>query len=134
MWNSDTTNKLSQWLLTKSISEEIAYELHGLNHCISMYCPVTLSKDKTSWLSRKRNTVLRFQLSTLDVFNKNGGDEMMFYQKYGLNPTKFTITPGSIPLFDDQGLMCGVITITGKTPQEDHEIALEAKLFFETLK
>lgn len=134
MWNSETINVLSKWLLEKAIAEEIAFELYSLNHCVSMYCPVTLAKDKLSWLSRKRNTVLRFQLNTRDVSEKNKNDENAFFNKYGLEPSEYTITPGSVAIIDSQGLMCGVVTITGKTPQEDHEIAIEAKAYFESLK
>ena len=35
-----------------------------------------------------------------------------------------TLTGGAVPVLDEKGTMIGVITVTGLTPQEDHDLAL----------
>lgn len=89
------------------------------------YLPNALAPDKENWLRRKRNTVLRFGMSTLDFYEKNDGNEDVFELKYGLNRSDYTSTPGSIPVFIEKTREVGTLTITGLAPEEDHEFALK---------
>ncbi len=86
--------------------------------------------DNGSWLKRKTNACIYFGMSTLELFDKNKGQESNLSQKYGLDNSLYTFTAGSIPVVLSNNQIIGAVTVSGMLPQEDHESILEAyKLF-----
>lgn len=104
----------------------IGFEIHDLNRTLSYYMDTTLSKDKENWIIRKRNVVLTFATSSLAIAEKNNYDHESFYLKYGYNETEMTLTPGAVPIMNDHNQMIGVLTITGLSAEDDHNLALSA--------
>jgi len=90
-----------------------------------LYLPVTMAPDKGNWLRRKRNTALHFGMSTLQFNKKIKDDEKLIETKYGLSREDYTSTPGSLPLLVEKYGEVGTLGVTGLTPVEDHEFALE---------
>lgn len=103
----------------------IAYEVHDTNRTLLSYMDPRLSKDKVNWIERKRNVVLAFAQSSLSISNKNKGDQDAFLSKYAYDNKLMTLTAGSIPILNDTGILIGAITVTGLSPQEDHDLAEE---------
>lgn len=118
--------KLKKELDSLSQQFPIAYEIHGLTKCLVYYLPINLPVDKANWIQRKRNSAIRFEMDTLDLFQKNKGDERSFALKYGLSLKDYTLTPGAVCIRNTEGILEGIITITGLSPQEDHDIAIQA--------
>lgn len=102
----------------------IAYELHTLDRILLSYSNPLLSKDKVNWIRRKRNVVLAFGMSSKDVAIKNNEDISAFCQKYAYSVEDMTLTAGSVPIIDDNGYLIGALTVTGLSPDEDHDLAV----------
>lgn len=101
---------------------------HG-NHCL--FHAVTHSgtaPDNDSWVSRKRNTVLRFGTSTWYMHNKLKGDEVLFAAKFGLGPRagEYAIHGGGFPV-RVQGVegVVAVIVVSGLKQEQDHGIIVQ---------
>lgn len=82
--------------------------------------------DNDAWVTRKRNTVLRFGCSTWYMHNKFGGDEPAFAAKYGLTGEKagaYAIHGGGWPVRvrGVEGLVA-VIVVSGLKQEQDHGI------------
>ena len=128
-------------MVLKSFTNEIAYEIGtsiiglakkrhqsvgvlvaSLNQDIFLYMMKGLSADKNHWLRRKKNSVIRYSVSTLSLYKKFSGE--IPYEKYGISSEDFTATPGGVPIFVN-GTMVGVVAVTGLTPEEDHQLILD---------
>lgn len=103
----------------------IAFEVYGLNKPMLVFIDPRMSTDKMNWLRRKRNVVLTFEDSSLNISKKNDYNEASFSRKYGYTVRDYTLTAGAVPIVNDSGLMIGVLTVAGLMPQEDHDLALE---------
>ena len=101
---------------------------HG-NHCL--FHAVTHSgtaPDNDSWVSRKRNTVLRFGASTWFQHNKYKGDEGAFAAKFALGTKagEYAIHGGGWPV-RVQGVegIVAVIVVSGLKQEQDHGIIVQ---------
>lgn len=103
----------------------IAYEVHDIKRTLLSYMDPRLSNDKVNWIERKRNVVLAFAQSSLSVTHKNKGDQDAFLFKYAYDNKCMTLTAGSIPILNEEGILLGAITVTGLSPQDDHDLAEE---------
>lgn len=104
---------------------KIAYEIHDGSKQLLYYSHPNLSKDKQNWIRRKRNVVLTFSQSSLDIAVKNNHDMERFIYKYGYSHQDFALVGGGVPIVDDNQSLIGVLTVTGLKPQEDHDLALD---------
>ncbi|MGM9913195.1 heme-binding protein [Floccifex sp.] len=86
--------------------------------------------DNGRWLDRKKNSCLYFGMSTLELFEKNEGNEKNLVQKYGLNHSDYTFTPGSIPIVLENDQVIGACTVSGMKPEEDHQSILDGYALF----
>ncbi|KAK8194433.1 hypothetical protein M8818_007625 [Zalaria obscura] len=84
--------------------------------------------DNDAWVSRKRNTVLRFGNSTWFMHNKFAGDEVAFAAKYGLGQRagEYAIHGGGFPVRVKgvEGVVA-VIVVSGLKQEEDHQIVVQ---------
>jgi uncharacterized protein (UPF0303 family) len=84
--------------------------------------------DNDSWVSRKRNTVLRFGNSTWYMHNKFSGDEVAFAAKYGLGTSagSYAIHGGGWPLRVRavEGIVA-VVVVSGLKQDQDHGIIVQ---------
>jgi uncharacterized protein (UPF0303 family) len=101
---------------------------HG-HHCL--FHAVTHSgtaPDNDSWVSRKRNTVLRFGCSTWYMHNKFKGDELAFASKFALGSQagEYAIHGGGFPV-RVQGVegVVAVIVVSGLKQEQDHGIIVQ---------
>lgn len=101
---------------------------HG-NHCL--FHATTHSgtnPDNDSWVTRKRNTVLRFGVSTWYMHNKFVGDETAFAVKYALGTRagEYAIHGGGWPVRvrGVEGVVA-VIVVSGLKQDQDHGIIVQ---------
>lgn len=106
--------------------QSIGVEIRRLNQTIFLYMGEGLSKDKNRWLERKAKAASHFMMSTKDLDEKLSGDSMLIETKYGLDRNEMTCVPGAIPVVVDSVGMCGVISVTGLKPEEDHQLIVDA--------
>jgi len=84
--------------------------------------------DNERWVARKRNTVLRWGVSTWYMHNKFKGDEEKFGEKYtlGANRGDYAIHGGGFPI-KVKGVegVVAVVVVSGLTQEEDHQVIVE---------
>ena len=85
--------------------------------------------ENSIWVTRKRNTVLRWGTSSWAAHNKFAGDEAAFARKFMLGDTagQYAIHGGGIPIRVKgvEGIVA-VIVVSGLAQHEDHQIIVEA--------
>ncbi len=102
----------------------IAYEVHDTKRTLLSFMDPRLSFDKVKWIERKRNVVLAFAQSSFAIAEKNKYDQKAFLDKYAYDNADMTLTAGSVPILNEEGIILGALTVTGLTPQEDHDLAV----------
>ena len=110
--------------------EKFCIQIHFLNKVVYQFMNDECTKDNEKWLARKSNSVLHFGMSTNDLFIKNKGSDDNIVNKYGLDRSQFTFTPGSIPIVLKEVGMVGCVTVSGMKPEEDHGMIVD---FFKTM-
>lgn len=101
---------------------------HG-KHCLFRAATHSgTTPDNDYWVSRKRNTVLRFGTSTWLQHNKYQGDEVAFAAKFSLGSTAgdYAIHGGGWPV-RVQGVegVVAVIVVSGLKQEQDHGIIIQ---------
>lgn len=85
--------------------------------------------DNDTWVARKRNTVLRWGVSSWAMNNKYQGDEAGFAAKFslGARAAEFAIHGGGFPVRVKgvEGVVA-VIVVSGLKQNEDHQVVVEA--------
>lgn len=99
----------------------LGLEVYLNGRTVFQFMPTSLGPDKADWIVRKRNSVLYFGMSTLDLFIKCKKDESVLVTKYARDLANYTLTPGSVPIRLKDGSLVGAVTVTGLAPQEDHD-------------
>jgi uncharacterized protein (UPF0303 family) len=85
--------------------------------------------ENVDWISRKENTVFRFERSSLEVgvMLQRDGVEIA---SMGLNEQNFTTYGGGVPLrVSDKGVV-GSMSVSGLDHVADHELVIEAMCWF----
>lgn len=132
-FTADTAWTLGSRLRTKLLAFSkpaiIDISLANGNHCL--FHAATHSgtvPDNDHWVSRKRNTVLRFGTSTWLQHNKYQGDELAFGTKFSLGEKAgdYAIHGGGWPV-RVQGVegVVAVIVVSGLKQEQDHGIIIQ---------
>ncbi|WP_437891752.1 heme-degrading domain-containing protein [Phytobacter sp. V91] len=81
--------------------------------------------DNIEWMSRKRNTVLRFGHSSMlvGVDNQQNNGAGMDCQGF-IDQFKFTDHGGSFPLLHTSGAVMGAVSVSGLPSEDDHALVL----------
>lgn len=121
--------KLHDFIDSKGKSK-YCIQIRLFNKIIYQYVSDDCSMDNERWLNRKANSVLYFGMSTHDLYIKNKESDDNLTKKYALERSKYTFTPGSIPIvLYDQGVV-GCVSVSGMLPEEDHGMIVD---FFQSL-
>lgn len=121
--------KLHDFINSKGKSK-YCIQIRLFNKIIYQYVSDDSSMDNERWLNRKANSVLYFGMSTHDLYIKNKESDDNLTKKYALERSKYTFTPGSIPIvLYDQGVV-GCVSVSGMLPEEDHGMIVD---FFQSL-
>ena len=121
--------KLHYFINSKGKSK-YCIQIRLFNKIIYQYVSDDCSMDNERWLNRKANSVLYFGMSTHDLYIKNKESDDNLTKKYALERSKYTFTPGSIPIvLYDLGVV-GCVSVSGMLPEEDHGMIVD---FFQSL-
>lgn len=119
-------NKLLAFPKPAVVDISLAHGNHCLFHCTTHSGTVP---DNDSWVDRKRNTVLRWGVSTWYMHNKFAGDEAAFAAKFALGGRagEFAIHGGGWPVRvrGVEGL-AAVVVVSGLRQEQDHAIIVQA--------
>ena len=129
---SSFSNKLSMSMGLKIIELangkglSIGVEVSRLNHTVFLYLDDGLPADKHNWIKRKANIVKHFEESSLAVKEDliNGG--MSLKGTFGLDETQFVAKGGSMPIMVEGVGLVGIVTVTGLSDVDDHQIIVDA--------
>lgn len=135
-WDSDVAYELGSMIrqrLRELSSEKPAVVNISLTNGTVLYHAASrpgCQPDNSSWIERKRQTVLRWGVASYAMHLKFAGDEKAFAAKYGLDPataSRFAIHGGACPVFVNnvEGPV-GVVIVSGLAQSEDHQVVIEA--------
>ncbi|EMC92321.1 hypothetical protein BAUCODRAFT_285172 [Baudoinia panamericana UAMH 10762] len=107
------------------IDISLAHGMHCLFHAVTHS---GTTPDNDTWVSRKRNTVLRWGNSTWYMHNKYAGDEAAFQAKFSLGSTagSYAIHGGGWPVRvrGVEGIVA-VVVVSGLKQDQDHGIIVQ---------
>lgn len=88
-----------------------------------------ITPDNEHWVRRKRNTVLRFGVSSWFMHCKFQGDEAAFAAKFAISDEKkgeYAIHGGAVPIYV-QGVegVVAVVIVSGLAQSEDHGVIFD---------
>jgi uncharacterized protein (UPF0303 family) len=132
-FTSQTAWTLGSLLRTKLVAfpkpTVIDISLAHSNHCL-FHCTTHsgTTPDNDHWVARKRNTVLRWGISTWYMHNKFSGDEAGFAAKFALgqHAGQYAIHGGGWPVRvrGVEGIVA-VVVVSGLRQEQDHGIIVQ---------
>lgn len=125
-FNSEDALRLGKYSIeyAKKNHLEICIDIYAYSKQLFHYCSDGCTLNNEQFLVKKRNSVLFFGHSTKFLYCKNNGNQEVLSQKYGLNTTNYTFTPGGFPIkIRDSGIV-GAICVSGLEPEKDHNFVL----------
>lgn len=104
----------------------VAVQVARLNQTVFLSVCDGVSADKHHWLRRKTNTAKHFEDSSLYVKNDLQNRGKSLQDPYQLDSKDYIAMGGAIPIFVNNAGMVGVITVSGLSDIEDHQLIVEA--------
>jgi uncharacterized protein (UPF0303 family) len=104
----------------------IAISIDRLNHNVFTFISDGLPEDKHDWLRRKANVAIRFEESSLAVKEDLINGSMNLADTFGLDDRDFVAKGGSIPIKVKGAGLIGVITVSGLSDIEDHDLIVNS--------
>lgn len=112
--------------LAKERNQQIAVQIDRLNHTVFLYVDNNLTADKSNWLRRKANVAKRFEESSLGVKLDLANENMALEGTFALENSDYLAKGGSIPIFIKNAGMIAIVTVSGLSDQEDHDLIVDA--------
>lgn len=110
--------------VAKKNNNKITIDINRFNHQIFHYSFENTTPDKDLWVSRKRNVVEHFFVSSIYMATKLKKDNTNLWDKYGLSPAQYAAVGGSFPIIVKNIGVIGSITVSGLKPEEDHDLVV----------
>lgn len=133
-FNSENARRIGEYaiLYAKEHQLDICIDIYAYSKQLFHYCGDRCTPSNERFIKKKRNSVLFFGHSTKFLYRKNNGNQEVLSQKYGLNTTDYTLTPGGFPIkLKDSGIV-GTICVSGLEPEEDHKLVLMLMEWYKT--
>ena len=137
LWNADVAFSLGSALRTRLASAPKACVIHistvstpphVLFHAVTNAPASPTTLDNDYWVSRKRNSVIRWSASSWRLHNQFEGDEEKFKSKMGLGEKagEYAIHGGGVPVFVKgvEGAVA-VAVVSGLKQWDDHMVVVE---------
>ncbi|SCK20104.1 heme-degrading domain-containing protein [Vogesella sp. LIG4] len=104
----------------------VAIEIHAYGQVLFSCAMAGTSQDNQHWITRKRNSVLRFGHSSLylGAYQRSKGRE--FEQQPHIDASQYCGHGGSFPLRLQGGGLIGAATVSGLPQLEDHQLVTAA--------
>ncbi len=127
-FTSQTALDIGTWLITlaKEKGYSISMDISRFNHQLFHFSFDGTTPDKDMWVRRKKNVVQHFYKSSIYMAEKIKVDGSNLHDKYGLHPKDYAAIGGSFPIIIKHVGVIGTITVSGLTPEEDHQLVILA--------
>ncbi|SKC90031.1 heme-degrading domain-containing protein [Maledivibacter halophilus] len=127
-FTSETALAIGQSIIdtARNNKYKIAVDISRFNHQLFHYSFDGTTPDKDLWIYRKKNVTLHFYTSSIYMAYKLKHDNTTLTEKYGLSNEKYSATGGAVPIVVKNIGVIGAITITGLTPEQDHDLVVSA--------
>lgn len=112
--------------LANARHQKVAVQIDRLNHTVFLYVGDGLPADKHNWLRRKTNIAKHFEESSLGIKHDLIGGNMSLDKTFMLNEKDYLAKGGEIPIFVKNAGMVGVVTVSGLSDEDDHQIIVDA--------
>ncbi len=112
--------------LAKQRKHSIAVSIDRINHNVFKFVSDGLPADKHNWLRRKANVAKRFEESSLSVKSDLQEGGMSLTETFGLDEREYIAKGGAIPLKNSGIGLIGVVTVSGLSDVEDHQLIVDA--------
>lgn len=110
----------------RNSGKQVAVSVDRLNHNIFKFVSESLPADKHDWLRRKANVAIRFEESTLSVKSDLANAGMSLNETFGLSSKDYVAKGGGIPIKVLNAGLVAVITVSGLSDVEDHDLIVSA--------
>jgi Uncharacterized conserved protein len=110
----------------RSSGKKVAVSVDRLNHNVFKFFSEGLPADKHDWLRRKANVAIRFEESSLAVKTDLERGGMSLKNTFGLESNDYIAKGGSIPIKVNNSGLVAVITVSGLSDVEDHNLIVTA--------
>ena len=118
--------QLGQSLQQRASAENwpVAIEVYAFGQTLFLAALPGSSPDNLAWMTRKRNTVLRFGHASMLVGLNNQQNGKPMEQQNWIAQSDYTDHGGSFPLINMSGVVFGAVSVSGLPSEEDHLLAL----------
>lgn len=132
-FNSDDAYSIGNYGIeyAKQLQLNICIDIYAYSKQLFHYCSDACTPNNEQFLIKKRNSVLFFGHSTKFLSIKNNNNLEFLINKYGLNPSHYTFTPGGFPITLKNSGIVGAICLSGLEPEEDHKFVLSLMQWYQ---
>ncbi|MET1995659.1 heme-binding protein [Enterococcus faecium] len=108
--------------------DDVVIMVHKGEHLVFLRAGKNTCYQNHYWATRKHNTVMFHEKSTLRILAEQGFNEEAYLSSIGLPLADYTLAGGGFPVQTSTGNFAGTITVSGLTMEEDHEVCVKALL------
>ena len=110
----------------KKIKKSVAINIVKNGQTVFHYAMDGTSSDQDEWIKKKSNVVLRHHHSSYYMRLYNELKNRSYFEFYSVSPFDYAIHGGAFPIAIEGTGVIGVITVSGLSQEEDHELIVEA--------
>ncbi|NLA93229.1 MAG: heme-degrading domain-containing protein [Spirochaetales bacterium] len=126
-FDSEIAWRLGSWIVNKARQEElpIALDITVGGRCLFHYSSNGASLDNVGWIERKKRTVHRFKRSSYYMGRLLADRGRSAQEEFYLDEAVYCFHGGGFPIILKGTGPIGIITVSGLTEKEDHNLAVE---------
>ena len=110
----------------KKVKKPIAINIQKNGQTVFHYAMDGTSPDQDEWIKKKSNVTLRHHHSSYYMRLYNEFKNRSYFEFYQVSPYEYAIHGGAFPITIERLGVIGVITVSGLTQEEDHNLIVEA--------
>ncbi|PLR66192.1 heme-degrading domain-containing protein [Bacillus sp. UMB0893] len=110
----------------KKINKSVAVNIVKNGQTVFHHGMDGTSPDQDEWIKKKSNVVLRHHHSSYYMMLYNKLKNRSYFEFYSASPFEYAVHGGAFPIIIEGSGVIGVITVSGLTQEEDHDLAVKA--------
>ncbi|MFA5468083.1 MAG: heme-degrading domain-containing protein [Sphaerochaetaceae bacterium] len=125
-FDSEIAWRLGSWIVNKVRTESlpVAFDITLSGRCLFHYSSNDASLDNEGWIERKKRTVERFKHSSYYMGRLLAEKGRSALEEFYVEETVFCFHGGAFPIILKGTGPVGIITVSGLTEREDHNLAV----------